>query len=333
MKEKISVLITCYNSEKYIDQAIKSVVEQKTSFPFKIIIGDDGSNDGTIKIIEKWESQFPTMISHIIQLRDLNKKYIAGSRASKNRLSLLNLVNTDYFIFLDGDDYWTSNNKLQIQYEILESTENEDCVGCAHQIKMFNENAPEKFSIVPRFVSKESKYVLTKYWKNYYFHTDTILFRSKYIKYIRKDLLEDFFNDNLITYSFMQFGKMYFLPICLADYRQNDQGIWAGEKRVIGIFRNILSFDIENKINSDYKRIGFVRHFIDFTFYVKNHNDFLKIDSLYYDLATKYCCDYSLKALKNEPILSNDWKTENKIAIKLKLLHILYSVNRMITGR
>ena len=41
----VSVIITCYNKEKYIEKAIKSVLDQKTTFKFEIIIVDDCSTD------------------------------------------------------------------------------------------------------------------------------------------------------------------------------------------------------------------------------------------------------------------------------------------------
>lgn len=58
-KAKVSVLITFYNQEKYVDDAIKSVMDQKTDFPFLIIAGDDGSSDGTVSKIKEWEGKIP----------------------------------------------------------------------------------------------------------------------------------------------------------------------------------------------------------------------------------------------------------------------------------
>ncbi|HXN48160.1 MAG TPA: glycosyltransferase, partial [Bryobacteraceae bacterium] len=48
---KVSVLVTCFNHERYIRAALESVIEQKTSFPFEIVVCDDGSSDGTRAIL------------------------------------------------------------------------------------------------------------------------------------------------------------------------------------------------------------------------------------------------------------------------------------------
>ena len=52
---KVSVLVTFYNQEAYVDETIKSIINQSVNFSYQIIIGDDGSNDGTIEKLKKWE--------------------------------------------------------------------------------------------------------------------------------------------------------------------------------------------------------------------------------------------------------------------------------------
>ena len=49
---KLSILITSYNLEEYISQAIESVVKQNMPFEWELLIGDDGSTDGTVDIIK-----------------------------------------------------------------------------------------------------------------------------------------------------------------------------------------------------------------------------------------------------------------------------------------
>ncbi|MBQ4262096.1 MAG: glycosyltransferase, partial [Ruminococcus sp.] len=45
----VSVIITFYNQEKYVDATMQSVLDQKTDFDFEIIAGDDGSSDRTVE--------------------------------------------------------------------------------------------------------------------------------------------------------------------------------------------------------------------------------------------------------------------------------------------
>ena len=59
---KLSVLIMAYNHEPYIEQAIKSVLEQKTDFEYEIVIMEDGSSDNTKEIILKYQNLYPEKI-------------------------------------------------------------------------------------------------------------------------------------------------------------------------------------------------------------------------------------------------------------------------------
>ena len=308
---KISVLVTFFNQEVYVDQALGSVMNQKTDIPYKVIVGDDGSTDGTVEKVEEWIRRYPDQIKLLIQPREKGREYIAGCRASKNRISLLNCVDTPYFIYLDGDDYWTDENKLSIQYNILEKEENADCIACAHQIQMYNEEHPSVIENIPKFTLKEKKFSLKKYWTSYYFHTDTILFRSKVISSLPWALLEDSFNDNLITFCFLQFGKIYYLPRCMAAYRQNSNGIWAGEKLITNIFRNLISYDLELQICARVERRIRIRHLVDFMAIVKNRNGFREITKPYRKLAKQYGCETAISLIQNGYIFHKNIIWEN----------------------
>ena len=58
----VDVLITFYNQEKYVDRAMQSVFSQKGNFRLNVLIGDDGSTDGTPKLLEQWKRSYPKQI-------------------------------------------------------------------------------------------------------------------------------------------------------------------------------------------------------------------------------------------------------------------------------
>lgn len=296
---KVSVLITFYNQEKYVDECLESVFMQKTTFPFKVIIGDDGSTDGTIEKIQAWQKKYPDRISYIVMPREEGKNYVGGTRASQNRLAILDKVDTPYFQYLDGDDYWTDENKLQLGYDILENPDNKECSGCAHAISMFHELDPSKIVRFPKKGITEGKYLLKNYWKDLYFHTDTIMFRSENIAKIPRNLLEDSFNDNLITFAFMQYGPLYYVDKDMAAYRQNNDGIWAGEKQIVSSIREIILYDIECKINPSLKPIINQRHLRNFI-YIQKNRDKIKGLEAYYEIAEKYDLPTTKRVIKHQ---------------------------------
>lgn len=247
---RVSVLVTFYNQEKYVDRALESIIDQKTDFGVKILVGDDGSSDGTCDKVREWIKKFPEKIELYVMPREPGK-YVSGFRASRNRLNLLDYVDTEYFIYLDGDDYFDYDGKLQKQVEILDEASNHDCIACGHNTDML---FPDGRRIPKEAITlKEGKYSPKAYWNELYFHTDSILARSSVIPTIDKKLLENNFNDNLITFCFIQQGNLYYIPESWAVYLQTGDGIWTSGKLVINHIRNMFLYDLCNQINPNMK--------------------------------------------------------------------------------
>jgi len=101
----VSVVIPAYNSEKYIDKAINSVLNQ-TYQDFEIIIIDDGSVDNTRQIIENTND---SRIKYIYQEN-------SGPAAARN--NGIKNASGEYIAFLDSDDVWLPE-KLEKQIKIL----------------------------------------------------------------------------------------------------------------------------------------------------------------------------------------------------------------------
>jgi glycosyltransferase involved in cell wall biosynthesis len=125
----VSVLFITYNHAKFVRKALESILMQQTTFPFKIIVGDDKSTDGTREIIEEMAVQHPDKI--ILSNPDKNigpaKNFIQLLTACQNS-------NARYIAYLEGDDYWTDTGKLQKQVDFLEA--NPDFSICFHKAKI-----------------------------------------------------------------------------------------------------------------------------------------------------------------------------------------------------
>lgn len=262
---KVSICITFYNQKKYVDECIQSIIAQKRNFVYEILIGDDGSEDGTYELLQEWEKKVPEICLFRLT-REKNVKYYGSERASKNRLFLLKHVKGEYFLFLDGDDYYCDNSKIQLQVNYMDSIENQDCTICGHNV--FKYNGVE--NIAMNGEERIVKYSAKQYWEHIYIHPDSMMFRSKYIDQIPWDMASDNFNDNFITFCFLRNGKILYLPNIMAAYRQTGNGIWTGETNAIGFLRNLIDFDLEIKTDKSFYNSSCNRHFYDFMFFVKN---------------------------------------------------------------
>lgn len=114
----VTVVMVTYNHEAFVEQAIRSVMMQETSFRYQLIIGEDRSTDRTRQIVERLQTEFPKKIRALC--RDENLGIIANSADVFDRA----IAQSDYVAIVEGDDYWVSPHKLQRQVDHMESLPN-----------------------------------------------------------------------------------------------------------------------------------------------------------------------------------------------------------------
>ena len=125
----VTVLCAAYNHEKYIRDALEGFVMQKTSFAFEVLVHDDASTDSTAEIIREYEQKYPEIIKPIYQTENQYSKGV-------NRLFtfMLPRARGKYIAVCEGDDYWTSPDKLQKQVDYIES--HPECALVSHLAMM-----------------------------------------------------------------------------------------------------------------------------------------------------------------------------------------------------
>ena len=102
----VSIIMPNYNSEKYIEATIKSVLAQ--SYPnWELIIVDDCSKDGSVAIVESFDDE---------RIRLIRNSVNSGAAVSRN--NAIEAANGRWIAFLDSDDLW-AENKLSEQLEYM----------------------------------------------------------------------------------------------------------------------------------------------------------------------------------------------------------------------
>lgn len=109
---KVTVVIPTYNHENYIEQCVDSVLSQKTSFEYNIIISDDCSTDNTWEKLQQYKD-----ISNVT-LHQPSKNIGPYFKRFKE---LYDLTDSTYITLIDGDDFYTNPNKLQSQVDFLDN--------------------------------------------------------------------------------------------------------------------------------------------------------------------------------------------------------------------
>ena len=211
----ISIILLTYNHEKYVVNALESILSQDTNYSYEIIVGDDCSTDNTQIILREYKLKYPDKFELV--LRDNN------IGANKNYFDCENRAKGRYIASIEGDDFWIGTEKLQRQAEFLD--ENLEYVGVAHQYK----TCDEKGNILPKhkditFVRKGIVQFDDLMINSSCYHTSTIMYRAKldYKKNeIYKKILEyhPVVGDQCLRFFLLDSGNVYILPEFWSTFR------------------------------------------------------------------------------------------------------------------
>lgn len=123
---KLSVCVITYNHERYIRQALDSVLVQRLDVPWEVVVGEDCSTDGTGVIVREYAARHPERI------RLLDTPHNLGAFGKHNFVRTLGECRGEYVALLEGDDYWTDPDKLRRQVEFLDA--NPTHAACFHPV-------------------------------------------------------------------------------------------------------------------------------------------------------------------------------------------------------
>lgn len=228
-RPKVSVLITTYNHVDHIGKCLDSILAQQCNFDFEVILGEDGSDDGTQELCREYAEKFPDIIQ--LKIRDQKKKvYLYGRATGKyNLLKVMQEGTGEYFAFCDGDDYWTDKHKLQKQVDFMDA--NQSYSFCAtDRMVILNGKIIRDERLEKAFDESDGQpIVITKsnFFSPYLVKSNTILFRRKCLDL---DLLEERYTevkDTFIYYLLLNKGKGIIQPWITADYRIHQGGRWS----------------------------------------------------------------------------------------------------------
>jgi rhamnosyltransferase len=93
----VAILMATYNGERYLNEQIESL-QRQTFEDWSLYIQDDGSSDQTLRIINEFAAK-----DHRIRLFDIG---LSRQGAGMNFLSMLNVIESEYYMFCDQDDVW-----------------------------------------------------------------------------------------------------------------------------------------------------------------------------------------------------------------------------------
>lgn len=211
---KVSIIVLTYNQINYIDDALKSLVDQQAPFAYEIVVGDDCSTDGTIAKLDRWQSKHSSLI------RLLKSEKNCGLLS--NFIRTFNSCKGKYIAICEGDDYWTNRHKLQIQADFLDN--NPSFSTCIHRVVNYYEHNNSKSLSNGR---QKAVNTIVDLAKSNFITNVSAMFRAT-----RVGCLPSWFGD-VGTYDYALHmlnaldGDIYYMPKPMALYRKHQGAIWS----------------------------------------------------------------------------------------------------------
>ncbi len=221
---RLTILVTFYNFEPYVQDCLASILKQKTRHAYKIICIDDHSEDNTWGYLNAFQQKFPDKI----EIYRTEKNQGSGRSAI---FSIRPEVKTDYLTYLDGDDFWHSDDKLEKQINFLD--EHQDYVGTTHRSLVLKDQIQES-NICGQFpVNAWTIKELLEHEAAFYCHTIAYMWRNIYLQEDGFCLPEEMEHwtlrgDKNLTAYYMRGGEpVWGFQDLYSVYRVTGQGSWT----------------------------------------------------------------------------------------------------------
>ena len=243
----MSVLMITYNQEAFIAQAIRSALMQITDFDYEIVIGDDCSTDGTRDIVADLARKHPSKIRPLFQDVHLG--------VNRNLVSTLKACTGQYVAILEGDDYWTTQNKLQLQVDFLDS--HPDYAISFHNVQVVYQSGCSPSHLYHVGVQPEKRTIEELIVANF-INTCSVMFRRDQSNELPSRFCSLRMGDWPLHVLNAQYGKIGYFNEVMAAYRVHDNGVWSpiGRLRQLEIEADAMDF-LYGVLNPPYRRLAY----------------------------------------------------------------------------
>jgi glycosyltransferase involved in cell wall biosynthesis len=216
---KLSILAFTFNHERWVAQALDSLLAQKTTFPIEILVLDDASTDGTVEIIKEYERQFPGLITGV---------YLPENQYSKGGfsplLTLFKHATGKYIAMCECDDFWTDPLKCQKQVELLEA--HPECSMSVAQTDLYQEDG-DSLRYLTTYRGLDKEILSFEDVLGCYFHTSTYVVPAGMMRALQTYQSRIKITDTTMRYILLHLGPYVFLPEVVSVYRIRGGGMWS----------------------------------------------------------------------------------------------------------
>ncbi len=216
---KISVITPCFNSERYIEETIESVLGQRGDFDIEYIIIDGGSTDDTVSIVRRYKNLVESG-SFPVKCREATLTYISEKDEGMYDAIVkgFRLATGDVVAYINSDDFYLPN-AFSIVTEIFQKYSDVDWL--TGMQTSYNENGQIIDCFLP---SRFSKRLIRKGIYGTvlpFIQQESTVWRKKLLDCLDFDLLKTYrlAGDFYIWYTFSKKADLYIAQGCLGGFR------------------------------------------------------------------------------------------------------------------
>lgn len=243
----IAILLAAYNADKFLAEQVDSLITQ-TNQDWTLYIRNDGSTDNTAQIIDHYCEQYPGKIIEI----DRGGNNLG---CKDNFFRLLEVVESEYYMFCDADDVWLPR-KIEISFNAIKKLEkhsktkpilvHSDSAVCDTDLNLINESYWQLKGVNPDIFSTPELLPIFPYFVG----GSTMLFNrtARETCIPIQDTMRMY--DPYVATQVMKTGIIQAIHIPLKKYRQHDNNIYGAFGENKNKPRNIFNA-VSNTINAN----------------------------------------------------------------------------------
>jgi glycosyltransferase involved in cell wall biosynthesis len=222
----VSACVVTYQHARFIGRCLDSILAQRTSFPFEIVIGEDESTDGTREICMEYARRHPDRIRLFLRSRASSSVVAHELTTRLNGMWTRRAARGTYVALCEGDDYWTDPDKLQKQAGFLDA--HPECAMCFHNALLTFEDGSEPPRLSYRPEETRPFYDLRDLLKENFIQTASIFYRRSALAYpLPSWWYRMTVGDWTLLLLVAQSGLIGYLPETMSVYRLHEGGIWG----------------------------------------------------------------------------------------------------------
>jgi glycosyltransferase involved in cell wall biosynthesis len=246
---RVSVLVQTFQHRDYIKECLDGILNQKTNFPFEILLGEDASDDGTREICIEYAEKYPEKIRLFLHHPKNKKKVLGVTTGNFNALYNFFSAKGNFIAFCEGDDIWTDPYKLQKQVDYLEH--NKSDILSYHSFKetdIFGEPLPnDRILQQNREDISQCGLLRLKYHPLF----STVCFRKNF-EQLPEEIMGVVNMDSFLLSLLGNYGKARFQAnIEPSLYRRHSSGIWSKREKE---FRYISKINTHQILGNYYEK-------------------------------------------------------------------------------